>query len=148
MVLEVHDLQKFFNPRRRRFFSESPETVRAVDGVSFILQQGRSMGVVGETGCGKTTLARLILGLIPATGGTVRMDGDDIQRASGPRIQAIRRECRMIFQGLDAVLNPHMRVLNIIEEPLRVHTVLSTRERRSAVLRVLERVHLPQSVLL
>ena len=114
VVLEVQDLVKHF-PRRR------DSDVHAVCGVSFTVGRGETLGLVGESGCGKTTTARLILNLLPATAGSVRYRGDDVLAARGRDMRALRRQMQVVFQDPYASLNPRRSVGSIIAAPLRVH---------------------------
>ena len=104
--------------------------VRAVDGISFSIARGETLGLVGESGCGKTTAGRTLLGLYPATSGTVSIDGHDILHAHGSELLAIRRKAQMIFQDPYASLNPRWTVNAIVSEPLRVHHLLPTEAER------------------
>ena len=113
-VLEVTDLVKHFSRRRG-------EDVHAVCGVSFTVGRGETLGLVGESGCGKTTTARLILNLVPATGGSVRYEGQDVLAARGRDLRALRRQMQVVFQDPYASLNPRRSVGSIVAAPLRVH---------------------------
>ena len=117
--------------------------VRAVDDVSFTLHRGRTLGIVGESGCGKTTLARTILRLIPASGGCVEFDGRDVLALSGPDLRAMRREMQIVFQDPAGSLNAHHRVESLVGEALSVHGMVRSRaQRRERVARLLEQVGL------
>jgi len=116
-VLSVHDL--------RTFFRTDDGIVRAVDGVSFHVRRGETLGLVGESGCGKTTVGRTLLRLIPATGGAVRFDGRDVFTTGVADLRRLRREMQIIFQDPGGSLNPRMRVGRIIGEPLEVHGLTS-----------------------
>src|SRR4051794_23672968 len=102
-LLEVRDLVKDFAGTRRGTF-------RAVDGVSFDIAAGETLGIVGESGCGKTTLGRMILRLIEPTSGTVRFDGTDVLAASSAELRKLRRQMQIVFQDPFSSLNPRMRV--------------------------------------
>jgi oligopeptide transport system ATP-binding protein len=144
--IEVKNLKKYFYKRRGWFTSSDGQaSVKAVDDVSFTLNEGNSLGLVGESGCGKTTLGRAILGLIPATSGEVSIDGIDIYKARGEKLKRLRRMSRMIFQSLDAALNPQMRISSILEEPLSLHSSMTKKERRKRIDELLERVNLPRN---
>jgi ABC-type oligopeptide transport system ATPase subunit len=141
-LLEVRDLVKHFSsargllPRRRA-------AVRAVDGVSFDVLRGETLGIVGETGCGKSTTARLIMRLLKATSGTVRLDGQDLTRISGTRLKAARRELQMIFQDPYSSLNPRKTVGAIVGEPFAIHGLHRERgERRQTVRELMDTVGL------
>jgi oligopeptide/dipeptide ABC transporter ATP-binding protein len=97
--------------------------VKAVDGVSFVIKQGETLGLVGESGCGKTTVGRTLLGLYPATEGEIFIDGQNVRQARGEALLAMRRKSQMIFQDPYASLNPRWTVSSIINEPLRVHKI-------------------------
>ena len=125
-LVEVRDLAKVFDvsaPWLNRVVERKPrQFVHAVDGVSFTIEKGRTLALVGESGCGKSTVARLLVGLYTPTQGEVRFDGEDIAATlKGPKALALRRRMQMIFQDPYASLNPRWKVQDIVAEPLREH---------------------------
>jgi oligopeptide transport system ATP-binding protein len=120
-LVVVENLTKHFPVLRGIVIQRKVGAVRAVDGISFTIASGETLGLVGESGCGKTTAGRTLLGLYPATAGVVLIDGHDIQHAHGAELLAIRRKAQMIFQDPYASLNPRWTVNSIVSEPLRVH---------------------------
>jgi oligopeptide/dipeptide ABC transporter ATP-binding protein len=141
-LLEVRDLAVHF-PARRGAWGRRAGIVRAVDGVSFDVAEGETLGLVGESGCGKSTAARAILRLVPATRGSVRLGGRDLLALGGDELRRARRDMQMIFQDPYASLDPRMTVEESVAEPLRVHrTVRSGGEARTEVTRLLEQVGL------
>ena len=140
-LVEVENLRTYF-PIRRGLFSRVVGHVKAVDGVSFKIEAGRTLGLVGESGCGKTTVGRTILRLINSTDGTVRFDGCDVYNASRKQLRRLRTNMQLIFQDPYSSLNPRMTVANIVGEALTTHRIASGRERRKRVGRLLERVGL------
>ena len=129
-LVEVQDLKKHFPVTRGLILQRRVGFVRAVDGVSFTIQRGETLGMVGESGCGKTTVGRTMLGLYPATSGKVVIDGSDILHARGRDMLDIRRKAQIIFQDPYASLNPRWTVSSIVTEPMRVHKLFaSDRER-------------------
>jgi oligopeptide transport system ATP-binding protein len=130
-------------PAERNDSHRADNAIRAVDGVSFAVARGQTLGLVGESGCGKTTLARTILRLIPATGGQVHFDGRDVLALRGRELRALRRDMQIIFQDPLGSLNPRMRVESIIGEALTVHRLVRNAvERRDRVAELLRRVGL------
>jgi oligopeptide/dipeptide ABC transporter ATP-binding protein len=123
-VLGVRDLAVHF-PVRRGLLLRKVATVRAVDGVSFDVETGATLGLVGESGCGKSTTARAIMRLVPATSGKVMLGDQDLLSLSGRRLRAARRDMQMVFQDPHASLNPRMTVFDTLSEPLKVHGVAS-----------------------
>ena len=121
-ILEVRDLKVYFDVRDAKSWPWTPSrTLKAVDGVSFDIRVGETLGVVGESGCGKSTLARAILNLIPATAGSIRWMGQEMNGASKRDWLAVRKDVQMIFQDPLASLDPRMTIAQIIAEPLRTH---------------------------
>jgi oligopeptide/dipeptide ABC transporter ATP-binding protein len=142
-LVEVRDLVKHFPLTRGIVFQRKIGAVRAVDGVSFDVQRGETLGIVGETGCGKSTTARLIMRLLEATSGEVLFEGEDITRLKGARLKAVRREMQMIFQDPYSSLNPRKTVGSIISEPFAVHGLETDRgARKRAVQELMETVGL------
>ncbi|MCU0969190.1 MAG: ATP-binding cassette domain-containing protein [Rubrivivax sp.] len=128
-LVQVDDLAKTFDvsaPWLNRVVERKPrQFVHAVDGVSFSIAKGRTLALVGESGCGKSTVARLLVGLYAPTRGTVRFDGRATsEMAAGPELRALRRRMQMIFQDPYASLNPRWKVLDIVGEPLREHGLI------------------------
>ena len=144
-LLEVKDLVKEFSRKRGLFAPAS--VVRAVDGVSFAVEQGETFGLVGESGSGKTTTGRCILRLIEPTAGHVRFKGDDVLAFSPSRMRRARRDMQIVFQDPYSSLNPRMRVGAIVEEPLIIHSIGSGTERRARVAELFELVGLDASQL-
>lgn len=140
-LLRVRDLRTWF-PIKRGLLQKTVGHVKAVDGVSFDVAAGKTLGLVGESGCGKTTVGRSILRLIPATGGTVEYKGADFFAYRGEELRRLRRQMQIIFQDPVSSLNPRMTVGNIIGEPLTVHGVARGREREEMVAALLKRVGL------
>jgi peptide/nickel transport system ATP-binding protein len=129
LLVEVEDIAKVFDvspPWLNRVIERKPRAfVHAVDGVSFAIERGTTLALVGESGCGKSTVARLLVGLYGATRGAVRFDGGDIARTlAGAGAAALRRRMQMIFQDPYASLNPRWKVLDILAEPLREHRLV------------------------
>jgi oligopeptide transport system ATP-binding protein len=119
-LLDVRDLKKWF-PVRKGVFSRVVAHVQAVDGIDIRLQPGETLGLVGESGCGKTTAGRSILRLIEPTAGTIDFDGIDVRAATGDEMRLLRRRMQIIFQDPYSSLNPRMTVLDIVGEALKVH---------------------------
>jgi oligopeptide transport system ATP-binding protein len=142
-LLEAHALTKHF-PLRRGLFSKAKGAVRAVDGVSFTIEPGRTLGVVGESGCGKSTTAKLVLKLEEPTGGEIRFDGQALQGLDAEGIRRYRKSVQAVFQDPYASLNPRMRVGQIIIEPLATNERLAPGEATKRVARLLELVGLPE----
>jgi len=122
-VLEVRELTKHF-PVRRRLLGSSATVVKAVDGVDLTIQAGQTLGLIGESGCGKTTTSKLILRQETPTAGTIRFEGRDIARLQGADLMAYRRAVQVVFQDPFSSLSPRMRVRDIVAEPLEIHTDL------------------------
>jgi oligopeptide/dipeptide ABC transporter ATP-binding protein len=143
-LLQVRDLTKHF-PVRGGLFSRVTGWVRAVDGVSFDIRRGETLGLVGESGCGKTTVGRALLRLIEPTSGAVRFDGQDLLALPRGRLRALRRRMQLIFQDPYASLNPKLNVGEAIGEALKVHGLARGSEVDRRVTELLERVGLPGS---
>src|ERR1700687_3133256 len=140
VLLDVKGLKKYF-PIRRGLLQKTVGTVKAVDDVSFFLNQGETLSLVGESGCGKTTTARCILRAITPTAGEVLLldDGEVLDVATAPksRLASLRRQIQMIFQDPFPSLNPRMTLLDIVGEPLLVHGVGNAEERADRVVEML-----------
>jgi oligopeptide/dipeptide ABC transporter ATP-binding protein len=139
--LEVRDLRTWF-PIRRGVLARTAGYIKAVDGVSFDIYPGRTLGLVGESGCGKTTVGRTILRLVPATGGSVRFKGHDFFAYRGEALREQRRYMQIVFQDPMSSLNPRMTVGSIVGEPLAVHGLANGHQRRQQVAALLDRVGL------
>jgi oligopeptide/dipeptide ABC transporter ATP-binding protein len=142
-LLEVSNLTKHFTVRRGAL-GWSTAVVRAVDSISFTLDAGATLGLVGESGCGKTTTSKLILGLERPTGGAIRFDGQDVLALDGQSRRRYRRSVQAVFQDPYASLDPRMRVAAIVAEPLVINTDLDAGGRRRRVSELLDVVGLPE----
>lgn len=142
-ILEAVRLTKHFQARRG-IFGGSSGTVRAVDDISFSVESGQTLGVVGESGCGKTTTGKLVLGLETPTGGSIRFDGQDLQDLDKAGRRHYRKSVQAVFQDPYASLNPRMRIADIIAEPLVTNETLSASEVRKRVHDLLDLVGLPE----
>ncbi|MBP3701407.1 MAG: ATP-binding cassette domain-containing protein [Lachnospiraceae bacterium] len=141
-LLEVKDLRKYFPLRKPLLSRKDPGSVKAVDGVSFSVIKGETLGLIGESGCGKSTVCRLLMGLYPPTTGEILLDGQNIREMD--RKDYCRR-VQMIFQDPYSSLDSRMSVGRIIQEPLRIHEHMTAKQRREAVLPILEQVGLLES---
>jgi len=138
VILDVRGLRTYF-PIRKGFLQRVVGHHKAVDGVSFTIKRGETLGLVGESGCGKTTVGRTILALQQATGGEVLFEGKDVFRQGSASMRRLRRDMQIIFQDPGGSLNPRMRVGSIVGEPLEVHGMASGDELRERVEALLER---------
>lgn len=131
ILIEVRQLKKYFPLASGLSFRRKIGAVKAVDGISFSISRGETLGLVGESGCGKTTAGRTILGLYTPTEGEVIIDGKDICKTKPKEMLGIRRKATMIFQDPFASLNPRWTVNSIVSEPLRVHKLFKTEKQRN-----------------
>ena len=148
-ILEVKNLSKYFQRERNLFsvFNRRSDVIPAVDDVSFYLRENETMGLVGESGCGKTTVGRAILRLIKPNTGRVIFDGRDITDLTDRELRPLRKDMQMIFQDLDAGLNPKMRVQDILKEAVSVYERPSDAEVRIKLHMLLDQVNLKYSKL-
>ena len=141
-LLQVKNLSKHFPVGGKSFWGQPQEMLKALDGVSFELARGETLGLVGESGCGKSTCARTIIGLHPATSGSVTFDGVELTELTRSQWAPYRRRIQMIFQDPYASLDPRQTVGSILVEPLKIHGLLKPRERRLRAMELLDTVSL------
>ncbi len=127
-ILEVEDLKMYFPVTSGIVFQQKVADVKAVDGVSFTLKKGETLGLVGESGCGKTTAGRTILQLYKPTEGSIKFNGTELNGLKGNSLRAVRRDMQMIFQDPYGSLNPRMTCGDIVGEPLKVHKLTSSKQ--------------------
>lgn len=142
VLLEVKDLVKHFPIRQGVIFSKQVGAVQAVDGISFNVNKGETLGLVGESGCGKTTAGRCILRLIEPTSGEVKFDGKDVPSLPKDELRELRKEMQIIFQDPYGSLNPRMTVGDIVGEPLHIHKLAKGAAKEKRVREILETVGL------
>lgn len=141
VILNVQQLKKYF-PIRRGVFRRQVGEVKAVDDVSFQVYRGETLGLVGESGCGKTTTGRTIIRIYNATDGEILFNGTDLTKVKGKQLRQIRRKIQMIFQDPYASLNPRMSVESIVREPLEIYKTVPRKERKDRVAELLNMVGL------
>jgi oligopeptide transport system ATP-binding protein len=141
-LVSVRDLEKYY-PVGTGLLSRTESYVKAVDGVSFDVMPGETLAVVGESGCGKTTLGKTVAKLYEATGGTIEFDGRDVTDHDGKALRKLRRDIQVVYQDPSSSLNPRRRIGAIVKEPLVVHDVGTKAERDERVAELLRRVDLP-----
>jgi len=141
-LLVVENLKKYFPVTRGIIFQHQIGAVQAVDDVSFVVRKGETLGVVGESGCGKSTMGRCVMRLLEPTSGKIVFDGRDITRLSRTDMRPVRRELMMVFQDPYASLNPRKRVGFIVGEPIEVHSIGTPQQRKRRVQELLEIVGL------
>ncbi len=143
ILLEVRNLKKYFPIKRGIVFSRHVGDVKAVDGISFNIKKGETVGLVGESGCGKSTVARVIIRLLEPTDGEIIFEGTDITKLPQSELRKLRRDMQIIFQDPYSALNPRMTVSEIIGEPLEVHKVVNnSKEKQKRIQELLELVGL------
>jgi oligopeptide/dipeptide ABC transporter ATP-binding protein len=146
-LLRTEELQVHFPITEGILFERRIGAVRAVDGVSLDVHRGETLGLVGESGCGKSTFARAVIRLVNATAGRIEFDGVDITQLEGDGLRRIRRRMQMIFQDPYASLNPRMTIGSMLSEPIRVHRIASGSEATKRVQRLIEIVGLPRNAI-
>jgi peptide/nickel transport system ATP-binding protein len=141
-LLEVRNLKTYY-PVKGGFFRRTIGSVKAVDGISFEIKKGETLGLVGESGCGKSTAGRTILRLLQPTGGNILFEGKDITFLKGKKLREMRKNFQMVFQDPYASLNPMQMVGDIVSEPIRNYTKKSMKELKGEVMELLMKVGLP-----
>ncbi|GGG02862.1 ABC transporter ATP-binding protein [Paenibacillus albidus] len=140
-LLEVRGLKKYY-PQKKGWFSGKAGDIKAVDGVSFQVLPGETLGIVGESGCGKSTTGQMITRLLEPTEGEILFEGRDLTALSEEETRKVRRDLQFVFQDPYSSLNPRMKVFDIVAEPLQVHGLAKGEELRKEVFRLLETVGL------
>jgi len=141
-ILELNDLTKYFKSKGQGVFNRNPGVVKAVDGVSFKVAKGETVGLVGESGCGKTTVGRTVMKLYEPTSGSIIFDGEEISRLSYKKMKPIRSKMQMIFQDPFASLNPRHTVGTIIEASYLIHKIKPAGGTKKTIQDLLEKVGL------
>ena len=142
-LLEVHHLKKYF-PIRGGIFRRKTGDVHAVDDISLTIQEGETLGLVGESGCGKTTVGRALLRLIEPDSGAIHFMGQDLMALSQSRLRGVRRNMQIIFQDPFESLDARQTIGDILEEPYEIHKVGSVADRKINVKNLLNRVGMPE----
>ncbi|MGE0420577.1 MAG: ABC transporter ATP-binding protein [Acetobacteraceae bacterium] len=140
-LIDVKDVRKLF-PIKKGILRRTVGHVHAVDGVSFAINKGETLGLVGESGCGKSTVGRVVLRLIEPTSGEIKVDGSDITGIGRGELRPMRRQMQIVFQDPFSSLNPRIRVGDIVGEPLKVHGIANRKEREERVAALFQRVGL------
>lgn len=146
LIIEVKNLVKEF-PVKKGFFNKQTGAIHAVNNISFDIFKGETLGLVGESGCGKSTAGRCLLGLIPATSGSISFNGTEITSADTRTIKKLRQKMQIIFQNPYSSLNPRMRIKETLREPFAVHKTMSEKEADKRITELLDMVGLGESVL-
>ena len=141
-MLEVKDLKVHFPVSRGGLFSKETRFVKAVDGVNFDLKPGETLGLVGESGCGKSTTARAIMQLIEASGGSIKLDGQELMGLTGSQLNKVRQQIQMVFQNPFSSLNPRMTIAEVLSEPLKSLTSFNNKQRLDRIQYLMEVVNL------
>lgn len=141
-LIEVKDIKKHFPIKKGLAFHKEVGAVKAVDGVSFSIDEGETLGLVGESGCGKSTIGRVILGLETATAGNVLFQAKDLASLRPQELRHLRKDMQIVFQDPYGSLNPRMTVESIVMEPMEIHGIGNRRERSNRVVELLEKVGL------
>ena len=143
-ILEARDIYKYFPIKKGFIRKKEVGAVKAVDGVSFALNEGETLGLIGESGCGKTTVSRVVMRLMPETSGSVLYEGQPI---TPENILKYRQQVQMVFQDPYLSIDPRMKIEHIVTEGLRIHTNMTRKERRAAIMPIMERIGLGEDAL-
>jgi oligopeptide transport system ATP-binding protein len=146
-LLSVRDLKIHFAVRKGLFLRKGGDAIKAVDGLNFTVRRGETLGLVGESGCGKTSAGRALLRLTEPTGGEVTFEGTDVVKATGPDLRKLRRKMQMVFQDPYASLNPRQSVGDLLAEPIRVHGLRQGAAVRARVAELIDLVGLRASAI-
>jgi oligopeptide/dipeptide ABC transporter ATP-binding protein len=144
-LLQVENLRKWFTIEGDTWFAKNQSVVKAVDDISFYINKGETLGLVGESGCGKSTAGRVILQLLEATEGEILLEGENLAALSTRQLKNKRKDMQIVFQDPYASLNPRLKVRKIIEEPMTIHLKLSKEERMGKVKQILHDVGLNEA---